>query len=102
MDTVHGIRHADIILPEGTACGMEIPVPGSELCMVMIRARQGYLICGIADIEVCRKIRDVAAIVYATGLAAMLEGEVALCTAEAAQRGIAVGMKGVDALKRLL
>ena len=68
----------------------------------MIRGDNGFLGCGYINLDACEKFGDAAAIVTGvSNCAEMLIAEVKKVSTAAAARGVAVGMTGAEALKRL-
>ena len=71
--------------------------------LLIVKGDKGYLMCGYLNINVAEKLGDVAAVI--TGVKEfkdMLEGEVRYVTSKARELGIHEGVKGYEALKRLL
>ena len=71
-----------------------------ELPLLIIKGSQGILACGYIDAETCTKTGEACAIV--TGVKThddMLEAEVSSLSVAAAEMGVELGMKGLDAIK---
>jgi uncharacterized protein YunC (DUF1805 family) len=69
------------------------------LPLLIIKGAKGFLGCGYINVETCNKTGEACAIV--TGVKThddMLGAEIKAVSAEAAKRGVRVGMKGEEAL----
>jgi uncharacterized protein YunC (DUF1805 family) len=90
-----------INLEKGSATGLRILLGKAPL--IVIKAERGYLMCGYLNIEVAEKLGDAAAVVRGVNtFEDMLEKEVAEVTSAAEALGIRRGMKGREALERML
>jgi uncharacterized protein YunC (DUF1805 family) len=68
--------------------------------LVLLKAKNGYLMCGYLNLEVAERLGDAAAIV--TGVSSAqeaLEAKVKSATRAAKALGVAEGMSGRDALR---
>lgn len=95
------LKARDIVLGKKTATGVEIPLPGAPLVLVV--AKKGYLMCGYLNIAAAEKFGACAAVV--TGVQTtddLLNGSVKVVTSKAMSLGIKPGMSGRAALKKLL
>lgn len=90
-----------IALEKGTAIGLRILLGKAPL--IVIKGERGYLMCGYLNTEVAEKLGDAAAVVRGVNtFDEMLEKEVSEVTAAAEALGIRRGMKGKEALERML
>ncbi|WP_456474058.1 YunC family protein [Candidatus Pyrohabitans sp.] len=90
-----------IALEKGTAIGLRVLLGKAPL--IVIKAERGYLMCGYLNTEVAEKLGDAAAVVRGVNtFDEMLEKEVSEVTGAAEALGIRRGMKGVEALERML
>ena len=83
------------------AIGVKIDLGNAPL--LVIKGEKGYLMCGYLNIDIAEKLGDAAAVV--TGVKdfnEMLSKEVKYVTSKAKELGIHEGMKGIDALKKLM
>lgn len=89
------------IIIDGVACvGYRVQLPGSLL--LFITAPGGLLGCGYFSIETADRVGEAVAVV--TGVSSfedMRRAPVARVSAAAAELGIAIGMSGEEALRRL-
>lgn len=91
----------EIKIGSKTAKGISISMPNANL--IMITAEKGYLMCGYLNIEIAERLGDCAAVI--TGVKTvddMLSQPVVKATSLAQKAGINVGMKGSDALEKML
>lgn len=90
----------DIVTANGTAQGIAIPLPNATL--ILITARQGYLMCGYLNLAAAEKMGDRAAIISGVKtIDDMLSGEVKEVTSRARKAGIRPKMTGQQALAKL-
>lgn len=90
----------DIELKAGSAVGISIPMPNSNLVLAV--GVRGFVMCGYLDLATAEKLKDAAAVV--TGVKTvdeLLDGKVKKVTPAAARRGVRVGMTGRQALEKL-
>ncbi len=83
------------------AIGVKIELGKAPL--LVIRGEKGYLMCGYLNIEVAERLGDAAAVI--TGVKDfkdMLTKEVKYVTSKARELGVNEGMKGYEALKKLM
>jgi uncharacterized protein YunC (DUF1805 family) len=90
-----------ISLERGSAIGLRIFL--GEAPLILIKAEKGYLMCGYLNIAVAEKLGDAAAVVRGVNtFADMLEKPVEELTSAAEALGVKRGMKGREALERML
>lgn len=71
--------------------------------LILVKADKGYIMCGYLNIEIAEKLGDAAAIV--TGVSSveeLFEKTVKAVTSKARNLGIEPGMKGKEALEKLI
>ncbi|HDJ84084.1 MAG TPA: DUF1805 domain-containing protein [Desulfurococcaceae archaeon] len=71
--------------------------------LILVKADKGYIMCGYLNIEIAEKLGDAAATV--TGVSSieeLLEKNVKAVTSKAKNLGIEPGMKGREALEKLI
>lgn len=84
-----------------TAQGIKIKLPNANL--VIVAARKGYIMCGYLDTRASEKFRDCAAVVKGVkSVNDVLSKKISKVTTGARKLGIRVGMKGSEALKKML
>ncbi|RLI21596.1 DUF1805 domain-containing protein [Candidatus Bathyarchaeota archaeon] len=82
--------------------GVKVELPSSPPLLLII-AKKGFVMCGYLNMEVAEKLQAAAAVV--SGVKAfedVLEAEVKAATSRAKELGVEVGMKGKEALKKLI
>ncbi len=90
-----------IRLERGSAIGLRIFLGKAPL--ILIKADKGYLMCGYLNIASAEKLGDAAAVVKGVRtFNDMLNGTVVELTSAAEALGIKMGMKGREALERML
>ena len=90
-----------IDLGRGSAIGVRILLGKAPL--LLIRAERGYLMCGYLNIEAAEKLGDAAAVVRGVRtFEDMLSARVEDLTSAAEVLGIERGMRGREALERML
>jgi len=95
------IIEQDVVVGKTTARGIEIPLTNARL--ILITTTKGYVMCGYLDIATAEKMGDCAAVIRGvSSIDALLEGKVAALTTAAAKAGISIGMKGREALEKLV
>jgi uncharacterized protein YunC (DUF1805 family) len=99
------MRMVSIPLESFTVTGMEVQLPKTTL--VVIATDKGYIMCGALDVALLNeRLRD-RGIVAARAIGVktfeqLLAAPLESVTYEAQQRGIVPGMKGADALLRMM
>jgi len=88
---------------DGKAClGVKAELPDSPPLLLVI-AEKGFVMCGFLNIDAAEKLGVAAAVV--SGVKTfddVLNAEVKAATSKAKAFGVSVGMKGTEALKRML
>jgi uncharacterized protein YunC (DUF1805 family) len=88
---------------DGKDClGLRVDLPDSPP-MLLIIAEKGFVMCGLLNMESAERIGAAAAMV--SGVKTfddVLNAQVKAVTGKAKGFGVEVGMKGADALKRLI
>jgi uncharacterized protein YunC (DUF1805 family) len=88
---------------DGKGClGLRVELPDSPPLLLLI-AEKGFVMCGFLNIEAAEKVGVAAAMV--SGVKTfddVLEAHVKALTSKARSFGVEVGMKGVEALKRMV
>ncbi|RLG22411.1 DUF1805 domain-containing protein [Methanosarcinales archaeon] len=93
--------HERVKIDNGEVDCYSIELPGAPL--IVLRAEKGFVMCGYLDISAAEKLGVVAAKVK--GVATfedVLNGVVVETTSKARELGIYAGMRGKDALERML
>ncbi len=81
--------------------GLRADLPKAPL--VALIATNGYIMCGYLNIESAEKLGQAAAIVRGVNnFDDMLNGKVVAATSQARKLGVAEGMLGRDAIKKLV
>lgn len=89
-----------IALKNGTALGLKLDMQNAPL--LVIKADNGFVMCGYLDIGTAEKLGDVA--VRVRGVSSfedVLNAQVVDATQSAKELGITTGMSGKDALERM-
>jgi len=84
------------------AVGLRVDLPGSPPLLLMV-GRTGFVMCGFLNMDAAEKVNVTAAMV--SGVKTfddVLEAEIKAVTSKAQMKGIAIGMKGKEAVKLLL
>ncbi len=85
-----------------TAMGLKVDLPESPAPLVMIVATRGFVCCGFINMDAAERLGVSAAMVSEVkSFDDVLKAEVKAATTKAQGAGVQVGMKGLDALKRL-
>ncbi len=91
----------EISLKNGVALGIKVELPNAPF--LMIKGDKGFIMCGYLDIKAAEKLKDVAAkIKGVSDFVDILDGEITDVTTEAEKLGILKGMKGREALEKLV
>ncbi|MEM2970873.1 MAG: DUF1805 domain-containing protein [Candidatus Bathyarchaeia archaeon] len=87
---------------DGKAClGIKVELPESPP-LVLIVADKGFVMCGFLNVETAEKLGVAAAMVSGVkNFEDMLNAQIKAVTSKARSFGVNIGMKGVDALRRL-
>jgi uncharacterized protein YunC (DUF1805 family) len=84
-----------------TCLGVKVELPGSPPLLLVI-AEKGFVMCGFLNVDVAEKLSVAAAVVSGVkSFEDVLDADVKAVTSRAKMLGVEVGMKGVDALKRM-
>ncbi|NOZ58682.1 MAG: DUF1805 domain-containing protein [Euryarchaeota archaeon] len=90
-----------IDLGKGSALGVRIPLGKAPLLVIL--AKRGYLMCGYLNVEAAEKLGDAAAVVRGVRtFDDMLSARVEETTSAAEALGVERGMRGREALERML
>jgi len=90
-----------IEIENGDVVGCQIDLGNAPL--ILIKARNGYIMCGYLNMEVANKLGDIAGKV--TGVRSYneaLKATVVEVSEKAKKKGLKVGMTGLDFLNKLL
>ncbi len=96
------IEVTPINIENNTATGLKVELPESPAPLVMIVAKNGFVCCGFINMEVAERLGVAVAMV--SGVKSyddVLKAEVKAVTTKAQVAGVKMGMKGLEALKRL-
>ncbi|MFO7173060.1 MAG: DUF1805 domain-containing protein [Bacillota bacterium] len=101
---MHQVEVTPIPLPEGTAIGFRVELPGTRL--LAISTGKGYIMCGALDVELLNTRLAARKVVAGRSLgvrsfADLLEFPLTDVTDEARALGIVPGMPGRSALARM-
>jgi uncharacterized protein YunC (DUF1805 family) len=91
-----------LTIEDKTVFGLRVELPDSPP-LVLIIGRTGFVGCGFINVEAAEKLNVSAATV--SGVKSyddVLNAEIKAVTSKASDQGVKVGMKGKDAVKRLL
>jgi uncharacterized protein YunC (DUF1805 family) len=84
-----------------TCLGLRVELPGSPPLLLVV-AERGFVMCGFLNVEATEKLGVAAAVVSGVkSFEDVLNADVKAVTSGAKMLGIEVGMKGVEALKRM-
>jgi uncharacterized protein YunC (DUF1805 family) len=90
-------------IDDKTALGLKVELPESPAPFIMIIGRKGLVCCGFINMDATEKLNVTAAMVSGVkSFDDVLNAEVRAATSKAQTLGIKIGMKGKDALARLL
>ena len=95
------MKSIDVQINGKTATGIEVPLPKAPL--VLVSTPNGFVMCGYLSVEAAGRVGVAAALVRGVSsvddlLAAKIDG----LTKAAAEKGVALGMTGRDALAKLI
>jgi len=87
---------------DGKTClGLRVDLPDSPPLLLMI-AEKGFVMCGFLNVEAAERLGVAAAVVSGVKtFEDVLNAQVKAVTPKARGFGVEVGMKGVEALKRM-
>ena len=84
------------------ALGLKVELPSSPPLLLIV-GNKGFIMCGYLNIEVAEKLQVAAAIVSGVkNFDDVLNAEIKAVTSRAKELGINVGLKGKEALKKLI
>ena len=70
--------------------------------LILVKAKFGYIMCGLLDVNTADKLGDAAAVVRGVGsIDEILEKLVSDVSPKGLERGIVKGMTGLQALKKM-
>ena len=84
------------------ALGLKVELPSSPPLLLIV-GNKGFIMCGYLNIEVAEKLQVAAAVVSGVkNFDDVLNAEIKAVTSRAKELGINVGLKGKEALKKLI
>ena len=84
------------------ALGLKVELPSSPPLLLIV-GNKGFIMCGYLNIEVAEKLQVAAAVVSGVkNFDDVLNAEIKAVTSRAKELGINVGLKGREALKKLI
>jgi len=88
---------------DGKEClGLRVDLPECSAPLLLVIARKGLVMCGFLNVEAAERLGVAAAVVSGVkSFEDVLNAEVKAVTSKAEGFGVEVGMKGVEALKRM-
>jgi len=88
---------------DGRAClGVRVELPDSPPLLVVV-AEKGFVMCGFLNVDAAERLGVAAAVVSGVKtFEDVLNAQVKAATSKAKSLGVEIGMKGAEALKRLL
>lgn len=82
--------------------GLKVELPGSPPLLLIV-GDKGFIMCGYLNIEAAEKLQVAAAVVSGVkNFDDVLNAEIKAVTSRAKELGINVGLKGKEALKKLI
>lgn len=92
----------DSLKVDGKAClGVKVELPDSPPLLLVV-AEKGFVMCGFLNVEAAERLGVIAAMVIGVKtFEDVLDASVKAVTSKAKKLGVDVGMKGVEALKRM-
>ncbi|MCD6242742.1 DUF1805 domain-containing protein [Candidatus Bathyarchaeota archaeon] len=82
--------------------GLKVELPGSPPLLLIV-GDKGFIMCGYLNVEVAEKLQVAAAVVSGVkNFDDVLNAEIKAVTSRAKELGINVGLKGKEALKKLI
>ena len=82
--------------------GLKVELPGSPPLLLIV-GNKGFIMCGYLNVEVAEKLQVAAAVVSGVkNFDDVLNAEIKAVTSRAKELGINVGLKGREALKKLI
>ncbi len=91
-----------IVKVDGENClGLRVDLPGSPPLLLII-AEKGFVMCGFLNVEAAERLGVAAVMVSGVkSFEDVLGAEIKAVTSRAKGFGVEVGMKGIEALKRM-
>jgi len=88
---------------DGKAClGVRVELPDSPPLLVVV-AGKGFVMCGFLNVDAAERLGVAAAVVSGVKtFEDVLNAQVKAATSKARSQGVEAGMKGAEALKRML
>lgn len=84
-----------------TCLGVRVELPDSPPLLLVV-ADKGFIMCGFLNVDVAEKLGVAAAVVSGVkSFEDVLNTEVKAITSKATDLSVSVGMKGLDALRRM-
>jgi len=81
--------------------GVKVELPGSSPLLLVV-AEKGFVMCGFLNVDAAERLGVAAAVVSGVkSFEDVLNADVKAATSGAKMLGVEVGMKGVEALKRM-
>ena len=87
---------------EKSVLGLKVELPNSPPLLLMV-GEKGFVMCGYLNMEVAEKLQVAAAMVSGVkSFQDVLEAEIKAATSKAKELGINIGMKGQEALQKII
>jgi len=88
---------------DGKAClGVRVELPDSPPLLLVV-AEKGFVMCGFLNVDAAERLGVAAAVVSGVkNFEDVLNAQVKALTSKAESQGVEAGMKGAEALKRML
>lgn len=95
--------NVDSVKIDGKAClGVRVELPDSPP-LLLIATEKGFVMCGFLNVDAAERLGVAAAMVSGVKtFEDVLKAEVKAATSKAKNLGVKLGMRGLDALKRML
>ncbi len=92
----------EVTLKGKCGIGIEISLPDSPP-LILVKGSRGFIACGYLDIDAANKVGAAAATIKGVNsVKELLDGAIVEATNKALKAGIKPGMKGRDALEKIL
>jgi len=100
---VFGVIGVASLKVDGRAClGVRVELPDSPPLLVVV-AEKGFVMCGFLNVDAAERLGVAAAVVSGVKtFEDVLDAQVKAATSKARSLGVEAGMKGAEALKRML
>jgi uncharacterized protein YunC (DUF1805 family) len=98
-----GLIYVEKLSVDGkSALGLKVELPNSPPLLLIV-GNTGFIMCGYLNMEVAEKLQVAAVMVSGVkSFKDILEAEVKVVSSKAKALGVNVGMKGKEALKKLV